>query len=185
MLGSSGIDQNRNRSTDGVPIMLKIKFIPGNPTDDSLVIQLFRTGRTGETAEQSCVPQSPVGRGSSLPEAHLHEAEARCHRSVRQLCSAPRVLHQLDHSFWQSSMVIDVLAYSLLLLEHVIADTTENGLCKRIFKKKANPRAIKSFLTYVKFKIPVSKCLTFLSTYFPRITWTLSSRHLVWCTNYH
>lgn len=88
MLDSSGIDQNRNSPTDDVPIMLKIKFIPGNPTDDSLVIQLFRMGRTDETADQSYVPQYPTGRGSSLPEAHLHEAEAHCCRSACQLCSA-------------------------------------------------------------------------------------------------
>lgn len=51
MLDSSGIDQNRNNPTDVVPFMLKMKFIPGNPTDDSLVIQLFCMGRTDETAE--------------------------------------------------------------------------------------------------------------------------------------
>lgn len=107
MLGSSGIDQNRNGSTDGVPIMLKIKFIPGNPTDDSLVIQLFHMGRTDETAEQSCLPQPPMGRGSSLPEAHLQEAETRCCRSVRQLCFAllPRCFTSLitasDRAPWQ------------------------------------------------------------------------------------
>lgn len=59
MLDSSGIDQNRNRPTDGVPISLKIKFIPGNPTDGSLVIQLLRRGRTDETAGQTRVLQPP------------------------------------------------------------------------------------------------------------------------------
>lgn len=59
MLESSGIDQNRNRPTDGVPISLKIKFILGNPTDDSLVIQLFCMGRTDETAGPTCVLQPP------------------------------------------------------------------------------------------------------------------------------
>lgn len=76
-------------------------------------------------------------------------------------------------------MAINVLAYSLLLLEHVIADTTENGLCEGIFLKKAKPRAIKSFLTHVKFKIRVRKCLPFLGTYFLHITQTLNSRNLV------
>lgn len=40
-------------------------------------------------------------------------------------------------------MAINVLAYSLLLLEHVIADTTEKGLCEGIFLKKQNPEQLK------------------------------------------
>lgn len=36
----------------------KIKFIPTNPTDVSLVIQQFQTGTTDRTAEQSHVPVS-------------------------------------------------------------------------------------------------------------------------------
>lgn len=99
------------------PLCYKIKFIPANPTDVSLVIQQFHTGRR-DGLLSSLVCQSPMGWGSSLPKAHLHEAWALCCGSAQQLCSAPREPHWLDHSFWQSSMVIDMLDYSLLLLEH-------------------------------------------------------------------
>lgn len=40
------------------PLCYEIKCIPPNPTDVSLVIQQFHTGRTDGTAEQSHVPVS-------------------------------------------------------------------------------------------------------------------------------
>lgn len=102
----------------------------------------------------------------SLPEVHLHEAESCCCGSVLQLLSVPKVLHQLVY-----------------FLEQVTADTTENGLCKIIFFFK--PRTIKSFLTYVKFKITVRKCLMFSHTYFSYITQPPSSMSLIGYTSYH